>query len=461
MLRRKMYNKMLRWKNSANHKALCIIGARQIGKTTLIRKFCRENYENFTEINFITEPQAQAIFKGNLDAKTLITNITGYTRKSLVPGKSAVFFDEIQACPEARTAIKFLVEDGRFDYIESGSLLGVKHKEVASYPVGFEEIQYMYPMDFEEFCWGMDVPQETISYLQKCHDDMIPVEEAIHRAMLRLFQLYIVVGGMPSVVKIYTETQDIAAVINEQNTILELYRMDIARYAEENNKPKIRAVFDSIPSQLADKNRRFVIADLDRKGRMHTYETSFLWLDAAGVALSCYNITEPKIPILLNEKRNLFRLYMGDTGLLCSASMENIQTLILSGDVSVNMGSILENVFAQEIKAKGAHLNYFDVKQYGELDFVIQNGNSIDLFEIKSGKQYKNHSSLSKIMKIEQWPFRKCQVYCSGNVEFENGINYLPWYMIMFYEYRRVIPKQKFVMDLSVLKAPPPIIHTN
>lgn len=455
MFRRKMCDTLKDWKNSSVKKALCIIGARQIGKTTLIRNFCQDNYECFAEINFITEPQAKSIFAGSLDADTLITNITAYTRKKLIPQKSVIFFDEIQACPEARTAIKFLVEDGRFNYVESGSLLGVKHREITSYPVGFEEIKYMYPMDFEEFCWALNVPVETISYLKGCHDKLQPVEEAIHQTMLRLFQLYIVIGGMPSVVSIYTQTQDITSVINEQNAILELYRMDIAKYSEETNKPKIRAVFNSIPAQLSDKNRRFVIADIDRKGRMHTYETSFLWLDAAGVALPCYNVAEPRIPLLLNEKRNLFRLYMNDTGLLCAACMENIQTLILSGDVSVNMGSILENVFAQEIKSKNAHLNYFDVKKYGELDFVIQNGSNIDLFEIKSGKQYKNHSSLSKIMNINEWSFRKCHVYCCGNIETNNNVTYYPWYMIMFYEFNKISPKQTYIMDLSALKNPP------
>ena len=257
MLYRKAYDKLLEWKNQPNKKALCIMGARQIGKTTVIRQFGEEQYECFVEINFITDPDAGKIFAGMLDANTIITNLTAYTRKPMIPGKTLVLLDEIQACPDARTAIKFLVEDGRFDYIESGSLLGVKYKEVRSYPVGFEELYQMYPMDLEEYLWANGVQNSTIQYLKDCHVNDTPVTDAIHQTMCKLFYSYIVVGGMPDVVQTYVDTHDIAQVIARQTEILELYRLDISQYAQGNDKMKIRAIFDSIPAQLNEKNRRF------------------------------------------------------------------------------------------------------------------------------------------------------------------------------------------------------------
>ena len=452
MLYRKAYDKLLAWKNQSQKKALCILGARQIGKTTVIRQFGNDHYACFVEINFITDANAAKIFDGNLDANTIITNLTAYTRKAMIPGKTLVLLDEIQACPNARTAIKFLVEDGRFDYIESGSLLGVKHKEVRSYPVGFEELYQMYPMDLEEYLWANGVQKSTIAYLKDCYEKGQPVTEAIHETMCKLFYSYIVVGGMPDVVQTYVNTHDIAQVVARQREILELYRLDIAQYAEGNDKIKIRAIFDSIPSQLNDKKRRFVLTTLDPNGRQLRYADSFNWLADAGVALPCYNVEEPQPPLRLNEKHNLFKLFMGDTGLLCAACMDNVQFEILSGDLQINMGSILENMIAQQLKSNGFALNYFDGKKTGEVDFVVQNGMGIDLVEAKSGSDYKTHSALDKIRGIEGWQFENAKVLCKGNVELENGVEYYPWYMVMFMTAKQIPKELKYEIDLSALK---------
>ena len=223
MLRRKAYQKLLDWKNDRNHKALCIFGARQIGKTTLIRKFGKENYKCFVEINFVSDANASDIFSGDLDIDTILTNLTAYTRQPMEPGQTLVFFDEIQECPNARTAIKFLVEDGRFDYIESGSLLGTKYKTVKSLPVGFEEIYRMYPMDFEEFLWANGVQDATVQYLKTCMSTKMKVLQTVHETMLKLFYSYIVVGGMPDVVQTYVDTHDIGKVIEAQTALLGLY----------------------------------------------------------------------------------------------------------------------------------------------------------------------------------------------------------------------------------------------
>ena len=451
MLYRKAYDKLLEWKSQPRRKALCIMGARQIGKTTVIRQFGQDQYECFVEINFITDPDAAKIFAGNLDADTIITNLTAYTRKAMIPGKTLVLLDEIQACPDARTSIKFLVEDGRFDYIESGSLLGVKYKEVRSYPVGFEDLYQMYPMDLEEYLWANGVQRPTIQYLRNCYENHTPVTEAIHQTLCKLFYSYIVVGGMPDVVQTYVDTHDIAQVIARQTEILELYRLDIAQYAQGNDKIKIRAIFDSIPSQLNDKKRRFILSALDPNGRQLRYADSFNWLADAGVALPCYNVEEPQPPLTLSEKRNLFKLFMGDTGLLCAACMENVQFGILNGDLQINMGSILENMIAQQLRSNGFHLNYYDGKKTGEIDFVVQNGMGVDLVEVKSGNDFKVHSAMNRIRKVEGWNFGQASVFCKGNVETDGGVQYYPWYMIMFMTAYQAPKEMKYEIDLSAL----------
>lgn len=452
MLKRKAYEKLINWKNSEKKSALCIIGARQIGKTTVIREFGNKNYKNFIEINFITDKDAKDIFADSLDAQTIITNLTAYTKKEMTPHKTLVLFDEIQECPEVRTAIKFLVEDGRFDYIESGSLLGVKYNDVRSYPVGFEEIYRMYPMDFEEYLWANGVQQSTVDYLKNCFETLTPVTASVHNTVNKLFYSYIVIGGMPEAVRLFTETHDVGKVVSYQNEILEQYRQDISKYSKDSNKMKIKAIFDSIPSQLNDKNRRFYINSLGRNTRLSRVDNSFKWLDDAGVALPCYNLTAPQLPLQLNERHSLFKLFMNDTGLLCAACMDNIQLDILNGKLEMNMGSILENVMAQLIKANGFNLSYFDSNKYGEVDFVIQNGMHIDLVEIKSGKDYKRHAALDNILNVHEWKFNRAYVFCKDNIQTNGTVTYLPWYMIMFLRPAQIPQNFKYEIDLSELK---------
>ena len=451
MLKRKAYDRLLEWKKEKKKKALCIIGARQIGKTTVVRQFAQENYEYFVEINFLLDDKVSAIFSGALDANTIITNLTAYVQKPMEAGKTLILFDEIQECPNARTAIKFLVEDGRYDYVETGSLLGVRYKEVKSYPVGFEEIYRMYPIDFEEYLWANGVQESTIQYLKTCFSKREEVSESVHNILTKLFLSYIVVGGMPQVVQTYVDTHDIGKVVANQNELLELYRLDIAKYAKGNDKIKIKSIFDSIPSQLNDKNRRFILKSIDEHGRQNRYENSFEWLADAGVALPCFNVTEPQPPLQLNAKHNLFKLFMGDTGLLCAACMENIQFDVLQGNLDVNLGSILENIMAQAIKGNGYDLHYYDSKKIGEIDFVIQNGTKVDLLEIKSGKDFKKHPAVNKVMDIPSWNFVKVIVFCKGNIEKDGDVVYLPWYMIMFYKSEQMLDSQKFEVDLKGL----------
>lgn len=431
MLQRKATKRFIQWKTHKNKKALLVTGARQIGKTHAIREFARSNYKKMLEINFIDSPSAIKIFDSDLDADTLITSLTAFSQEELIPGETIIFFDEIQECPRARTAIKFLVEDGRFDYIESGSLLGVNYKEVPSYPVGFEEVFQMFPLDFEEFCWANGIQNETISYLKECFDNKKPVTEAIHQKLLQIFRYYVIVGGMPAVVQSFVDTHDIAKSLQIQKDILALYRQDISKYSK-NGKERIKDIFDRIPSELNSKNKRFSLADINLNARMNRYESSFMWLADAGVTLPCYNVKDLTIPLEANELRNLMKVFMNDTGLLCAMTIGNIQFDILQGNLEINMGSIVENLIAQELTCNGFKLRYFDRKNLGELDFLIQKHNSLIALEIKSGKDYHRHAALQKILYNEKWKIKEAYVFCIGNIEVDDKTTYFPLYMIQF-----------------------------
>lgn len=451
MLWRKAWKSLEKWHRNHHKKALLIKGARQIGKTTLVREFARENYACFAEFNFLEDEAARSVFSGPKSADALIENMTAYLRQPLEPGNTLILLDEIQECPEARTAIKFLVEDGRFDYVETGSLLGVRTRQVRSYPVGFEQHLQMFPLDFEEFCLANGVQRQTIDLLHGLFERREPVSQAVHETMLRLFQAYIVVGGMPEVVQRYIDTHDIAQVVSLQEDLLALYRLDIAKYAADKDKAKVRAIFDAIPSQLDDKNRRFVLADLSKSARQNRYSSSFLWLADAGVALPCYNVTQPIVPLEANGNRSLFKLFMGDTGLLCAASMGNVQLDVLQGNLDVNLGSIAENVIAQELCAHGFDLHYFNSKREGEVDFVVQRARKVTLIEVKSGDDWKRHRALENVLDVAEWGLGHACVLCKGNVERAGKITYLPLYMSMFLSRPSVPAGLTFEVDLGAL----------
>lgn len=393
---------------------------------------CRAQFPHRTE--------DKKIFEDGGDVKSIIEGITAYTKKELIPGETLILLDEVEECPDARTAVKILVEDGRFDYVETGSLLGIKNRLVRSLPVGFEENYRMYPMDWEEFLTAVGVQMSTIELTKKAYDERKPVNVFVHENMLKLFYLYIIVGGMPAAVQEYVDSNDIGAVIRAQNTILDLYKQDIAKYAELKDRHKIRAIFDSIPNELNSKNRRFRLTSLSETARMERYEDSFNWLIDAGVALPAYKVSEPSGALKLNEKRNLLKLFLADTGLLCALSMDNIQFEILNGNLEINMGSILENMMAQIFTADGYSLHYFDSKKYGELDFVLQSGSGVSLVEIKSGANYRKHTALDNVRRVGNWKDNKAYVFSLSNVFEEDGILYLPWYLAAFMR-QSVIPE--------------------
>ena len=432
MLRRKILARLIEWKNSTNKAALLIKGARQVGKTTSVRDFGRANYESFIEINFEQSPLARRAFDGNLDARTIILNLSAMGYGPFTPGKTLVFFDEIQSCSGARTAIKFLVEDGRFDYIESGSLLGLNYKEVSSYPVGFEEQLDMFPLDFEEYLWARGIAQDVIDEARDSYKSIRPVPAFIHGQLMALYREYMISGGMPGAVNAFLENDDFSHTLRAQNIILGSYRDDIAKYAGK-EKDRAKAMFDTIPEQLFKKNKRFKLASLEQGANNRQYEQAAIWLSEAGIAYYCFNISALELPLSFSVKRNLYKLYMLDTGLLCAMTMDGIQDAVLSGDIRINEGAVAENTVAAELVKRGIPLYYYDKKTRMELDFVLKYDGRLSVIEVKSGNDYRRHAALDNAYSDNPGKFSRRVVLCKGNVEeADNGTIYLPLYMAMF-----------------------------
>ncbi|MDR1061104.1 MAG: AAA family ATPase, partial [Clostridiales bacterium] len=378
MLKRKILSAFSDWKDSRNKVALLVKGARQVGKTTSIREFGKASYENFIEINFEKTLSARRAFDGDLDARTILLNLSAQGFGPFEAGKTLVFFDEIQSCPGARTAIKFLVEDGRFDFIESGSLLGINYKEVSSYPVGFEEQIDMFPLDFEEFLWANGVSPDVVDAISGAYQTLSPVSEYVHGKMMDMFRKYLIVGGMPAAVSAFLENDDLSQTIRRQNIILTNYRDDIAKYAGR-EKDRAKAIFDAVPEQLNQKSKRFHLAALEKGASARKYAQATNWLADAGIAYHCFNISNIALPLSFSEKRNLYKLYMLDTGLLCAMSMSGIQSALLAGDIKINEGMVAENYVAAALAKKGIPLYYYDKKTRAELDFVFNDGGSLSV----------------------------------------------------------------------------------
>jgi predicted AAA+ superfamily ATPase len=430
-LKRKIYSSLVQWKASGSGKALLLKGARQVGKTTLVRRFGKEYYKNFVEINFEQSPLAKQAFEGNLDSKTIIMNLSAMGYGPFEKANTLVFFDEIQSCPQARTSIKFLVEDGSYDYIESGSLLGINYKDVSSFPVGYEQQLDMYPMDFEEFLWANGVFSDVIDVLRLSYNNISSLPDFLHEQIMLHFRKYLIIGGMPEVVNNFVVNGDINKITQIQSNILGGYRNDIAKYA---GKDKILAkrVFDSIPEQLCKKDKRFVLADLEKGASQRKYGDATMWLVDAGIAYFSFNVSALELPLAFSEKRNLYKLFMLDTGLLCSLCLPAMQFEVLNGIIDINEGALTENFVASEMIKRGKQIYYYDKKSKQELDFVFLDNNKVSIVEVKSGKDYKRHASLDAAIAIKNNNIGRPMVFSRFNVEKDNGIIYYPLYMTMF-----------------------------
>ena len=410
-------------------KALLVTGARQIGKTWLIRdEIEKSGYTKF-ELNFIDHPDMITYLNAEMSAEEFLVKLKMIMPENCRPKETIVFFDEIQKCPEIVTKIKFLVEEGSFRYVMSGSLLGVELRGIASVPVGYLTVLRMYPMDFEEFMVANQVSQATLDMLKEKYVHLKPVDDFIHQRLLAMFFIYLIVGGMPDAVKTYVETKDIREVDKVQHDIIELYKEDFSQYEQEDRKLKLKAIYDLIPAELNKQNKKFVFTMLDKELKFDRYENSFLWLKDVGVALPVYNVEEPVIPLLISKSSNVFRLFSSDIGLLTSAYPAATKMELIQKNAEVNNGAHFENVVAQQLTANGFEVYYCKKKNIGELDFVIEMDGRVVPIEVKSGKNYKRHSALDHFMEVPNYHMEKAYVLSTGNVEEDGKLCYLPIYM--------------------------------
>lgn len=396
MFKRKITDEMLAWKNTPNKKALIVKGLRQVGKTTSVRAFAQQNYENVVYVNFKSNNSAKRIFDDDLVINRITTDLSALLPDArFVPYKTVIIFDEIQECANARSSIKAFVEDGRYDVIGTGSLLGIKgynKKKSKGVPVGFEKIIYMKPMDFEEFLWAKGIQQTVIDYLKDSYRSLTRISETTHRAMIRYFKEYICVGGMPRVVNVFVTSNDMNAVYDEQRDLIEEYKDDFGKHLDENEQEetnmvlltRINNVFDSIPAQLAKENKKFVFSAMSKKGRSSEYMPAIQWLKDYGLINFCYNLSTIDRPLEGYKIDNIFKLYFVDSGLFISMLERGTASKILNDNLNIYKGAIYENIIADAFSKNGISLYYFHKESGLEIDFVSVINDLLSIVEVKA-----------------------------------------------------------------------------
>ena len=431
MLKRKIEKDIEKWLENSE-KALLVYGVRQAGKTFIIRECLKRNECEYIEFNLINQPELVEILRDSTGIDDLILKLSLYSEKKIIPGKTIFFFDEIQRYKEIVTKIKFLVEDKRYRYILSGSLLGVEIVNLKSAPVGYLQTLNMYPMDFEEFLQIFSVDETIINNLRNCFVTKTKVDEIIHNKIMEMFNIYMIIGGMPAAVERYRNTENIDEVMEEHRAIIEQYKLDFTQYEEENRKLIITHIYELIPAELNEKNKRFMIADINKSLRYERISDSFVWLWKSGVALGVFNTTEPTIPLMLNEKSALFKLFISDVGLLTTIYGKSCKLKIVNKESDINKGAVFENVVAQELHAHGYPLYYYNSKKLGEIDFIVEQSGKTLPIEVKSGKVYNKHSALNNLMNTKEYGIEEAFIFTNDNVKINGKLNYLPMYMVMF-----------------------------
>lgn len=449
MLKRKISDYLESYFTPNRREALLITGARQVGKSYAIREFGKSHYSSFIEINLLEDSIARTSISKASNSRDLLLRITAIASQPLIKGKTLIFFDEVQVVPEIVTAIKFLVEEGSYQYVLSGSLLGIGLKRISSMPVGYLTVKEMYPLNLEEFYRACGVSDNIFSVLEEAFKAEREIDSIIHRKLMELFRLYLIVGGMPAVVQTYLDTNDIKKVVNKQREILSMYVEDISQY-DINNKLYIKDIFNLIPAELNNPNKRFILKNLNENAKFSRLEDSFIWIREAGVAIGVYNIEEPKLPLELAKLRNLFKLFSNDVGLLACQYADGIQLRILNNDIDINYGSIYENAVAEELYSHGLKLYYFNSKKQGELDFVIKLDDKLLPIEVKSGKNYLRHNALKNVIENKDYDIEKAYVLYNENIKRVGNIVYLPIYLMMFIK-NREIENLIWKIDLSSL----------
>jgi predicted AAA+ superfamily ATPase len=433
------------WINNSN-KALLVTGARQIGKTWLIREEIKKSGYTKFEVNFIDQPDMIEYLNAEMSAEDFLLKLKLIMPENCKPHKTVVFFDEIQKCPEIVTKIKFLVDEGSFKYAMSGSLLGIELKGIASAPVGYLTILRMYPMDFEEFMVANNVSAATLDMLKEKYETNSPVDEFIHQKLLSMFFVYLIVGGMPDAVKTYIATKDIREVDKIQRDITTLYKEDFSQYEQEDKKLKLKSIYDIIPAELNKQNKRFIFTMLDKELKFDRYENSFLWLKDAGVVLPVYNVDAPVIPLMTSKSSNVFRLFSSDIGLLTSAYPAETKIELINKNAEVNNGAHFENAVAQQLTANGFEPYFCKKKNIGEMDFAIEMSGKVIPIEVKSGKAYKSHKALDNFMNVTDYHLNKAYVFSVENVETDGNITYLPIYMCYLLKEKKI---GKMIVELD------------
>lgn len=441
MLYRKIAKRIEDYFLSDSDRLLVIDGARQIGKSYIIRYVGQRMFPNYIEINMEEDKLGNRIFAEARTTKEFYLALSVIAGDKMKDRKSTlVFIDEIQAYDHLFTLVKFLMQEARFTYIASGSQLGIALKNTQSIPVGSLDMAHMFPMDFEEFLYANGVGSELIEAMRDNFNKNTALSEALHEKMLDFFKKYLLVGGLPQAVDKYVKERNVVEFRNIQREVHSMYAIDASKYEQEHNRRlKIRRIFEMVPSNLENKKKRLVIKDIENKSwkRSNDYSDEFEYLVSAGVVLEAKAISKPSYPLLENSGKNLMKLYLNDVGMLSGIFYQNNILAIMSDMRSINLGSVYETVVAQELRAHGYDLYYYDNKKNGEVDFLIDDPDNLSNIpiEVKSGKDYTVHSALDKFLSIDEYGVRRAYVLSNErDVYVKNGITYIPIYYIMFFE---------------------------
>ena len=442
MLRRKIYKRLLEWKNQRREnrikKCLLIKGARQVGKTYIVQEFGRTEYASFIYIDFYRQPGLKGIFDGEMTAEEVIKRLTAYMPGvELMPGDTLIFLDEIQCCGNARTAIKFLSEDMRFDVISSGSLMGLTYGEnddplvevPASVPVGYESQIMMFSLDFEEFLWANGYDEKATDILRSYYETGEQIPDAVHAQYENLFREFIVVGGMPEVVADFSVYKDFNRVDRIQNDILAEYRDDIAKHAKGKEKQLVRMCYDAVPKQLAKELKKFQYSTVEKGQTRRKFGGSIQWLKDSGLVNACYSIHEPYLPLMANSNEDQFKLYINDTGLLCCMYGKETKLAVLNNTIKGNArGGIYENIISECLLKRGYTLYYYKPDNEHEVEFLIEKNGEIVPVEVKAGNNAS--PSLNSFIK----DFNPAVAFkLIGGRNGRNGVKEtLPHYMVLF-----------------------------
>jgi predicted AAA+ superfamily ATPase len=437
MLERKFTKALEQFLKESQNKILLVNGARQIGKSYLIRFVGKRLFTHFVEINLKEDKEGEQVFASVHTTNDLYMRLSNYYSEPLGDkSDTLVFLDEIQSYPHLMTMLKFLNQEGKYRFIASGSQLGVALSQTPSVPLGSVEIQQMFPLDFEEFLWATGISKEWIANIQAHYKKEEPLDESTHNLLLKRFQYYLLVAGLPDAINRYLEDRNMVRVRMVHKDIHELYRIDASQYDEE-HKLKIRRIYDLIPSNLENKKKRIVYKQIENKTGKHfaDYADEFEYLSNSGVALEVLAISNPRFPLLESEQKRLVKLYLNDVGLLTHLLYGLNVNAVLQDIRSINLGTVYESVVAQELQAHGFALHYYDNKKKGEVDFLIDDYERLQVLplEIKSGKDYTEHSALTKFLEAPEYGIERAIVF-SNEREIYNkkGVTYLPIYYSMF-----------------------------